>query len=111
MMTVEKEFTTPFGMALQTQSVSDWSVPRGYTYAAKTEVKRSNAFGSLKATRACFGTNFLFLIPVSLPATRLTAMSRSRSVKKKEFAGESESKKKITNAQRQVAPPSWRKSR
>jgi hypothetical protein len=56
-------------------------------------VKKSKAFGSLKATKACFGTNSLFLIPVSLPATLLTAMSRSLLLRKKEFAGESESRK------------------
>lgn len=45
------------------------------TYAAKTEVKSRRAFGSKKPTRACFLSNALFLMPVSLSETRLTARS------------------------------------
>lgn len=57
MMMVEKLLTTPFGMA-----------------AAKTETKTRTAFGSQNARMACFLSKPLFLMPVSLPDTRLTAM-------------------------------------
>lgn len=92
MMTVENELTTPLGIA-----------------AAKTEMKRRMAFGSLNATRACLGTKALFLIPVSLAATRLMAMSFSRSLRKRADEGLSGSRKNMTKAQRQVAPPKTKK--
>lgn len=76
------------------------------TYAAKTDVKSKRAFGSANAMSACFALNALFLMPVSFPATRLTAMRRSLSFKKRAFEGVSGNKKNITNDQRQVAPPS-----
>lgn len=62
----------------------------------------------MKAIRACFLTNALFLIPVSFPATRLTAIILSLSLKNLAFEGESGRKKYMINAQRQVTPPSWK---
>lgn len=47
------------------------------------------------------------LMPVSLLATRCTAMSRSRWVKKGALEGESGRQNQMTKAHRQVAPPSW----
>jgi hypothetical protein len=48
------------------------------TYAANTETNRSRVLGSKKPSFTCVLSNDLFLIPVSLPATRLTATMRSR---------------------------------
>lgn len=48
------------------------------TYAANTDVKSKRALGSKKPRRACFLLKALFLIPVSLSDTRLTARSLSR---------------------------------
>jgi hypothetical protein len=72
MMIVLKELTTPFGMA-----------------AAKTEMNTRIALGSVRATVSWSLLKALFLMPVSLPATRLTAIKRSRCVRKRAFAGES----------------------
>ncbi len=104
-MIVEKELTTPFGIALKISANFVLGLWIDRTYAANTETKSSKAFGSAKARSACFKTNFLFLIPVSLPATRFTAMRRSRSFKKRQFDGASGSRKYITKAHRQVTPP------
>lgn len=107
MMIVEKEFTTPFGIALN-RRLGYRFFTAGQTYAANTEVKRRTALGSTSATSACCRTNFLFLIPVSLPATRFTATRRSRLLKKRAFDGASGRTKKMMKLQRQVAPPSCR---
>ena len=88
-MIVENEFTTPFGMA-----------------AANTEMKSKIAFGSTNATKPCFFTNFLFLIPVSFPATRFTAMRRCLSFRNRALEGASGRKKNMKIDQRHVAPPS-----
>lgn len=87
-MTVENEFTTPLGIA-----------------AANTDMKRRIALGSLNVLRACFLLKVLFLIPIWFCATRLTASTRSRLVRKKAEAGESGKTKKTTKAQKQVAAP------
>jgi hypothetical protein len=81
---------------------------RQYTYAAKTEVKSKIVLGSIRPLATCFLLKDLFLIPVSLPATRLTAIRRSRGDKKAALVGESGRKNQMTNAQRQVTPPSYR---
>lgn len=87
-MIVLNELTTPLGIALVLSAmiVAAWE---NATYAANTEMKISSAFGSKKAPIACFTTNSLFLIPVSFPATRLTAMMRSRSLRKRALEGAS----------------------
>lgn len=92
MITVENEFTTPFGMAL-TISMIMLVINRGRTHAANTEVKRIKAFGSTNALSACFLLKDLFLIPVSFPATRLTAISRSFGLRKRALEGASGNKK------------------
>lgn len=51
-------------------------------------------------------SNDLFLMPVSLPATRFTAMRRSRWLRNAALEGESGSRNQMTKAQRHVAPPS-----
>ena len=56
---------------------------------------------------ACAFLNFLFLMPVSLPDTRLTARTRSLSFNHQAFDGASARTKKMTNDQTQVAPPSY----
>lgn len=106
MITVEKELTTPFGIALVKDQRLDWETDEN-THAAKTAVNRSRALGSTNAAKACSFTNLLFLIPVSLPATRLTATRRSRSLRKRAFEGASGKRKKMKKDQRQVAPPSY----
>lgn len=80
----------------------------GKTYAAKTEVKSKRAFGSKKPTRACFLSNALFLMPVSLSETRLTARSRWRWLRNQALEGESGRPNQTMKAQRQVTPPSYR---
>lgn len=90
-MMVEKELTTPLGIA-----------------AAKTEVKINSVLGSVKPRATWLLSKALFLIPESLEATRLTAMSRSRWLRNLAFEGESGRRNQMTKAQRQVAPPSWK---
>lgn len=81
MIIVENELMTPLGIT-----------------AANTEIKSRIAFGSVKATKPCFLLKTLFLIPVSLDATRFTAKIRSVLDKKNAVEGESGSAKKITKA-------------
>lgn len=79
----------------------------GNTYAANTEVNSNKVLGSRKPSFTCDLSKDLFLIPVSLPATRLTAMRRSRWLRNLALEGESGRKNQMTKAQRQVAPPNY----
>ena len=79
----------------------------GATYAANTEMNSKMALGSVNATPICFLSKALFLMPVSLPATRLTAMSRWRCFKNHALDGESGRRNQITKAHMQVTPPSY----
>jgi len=87
-MMVEKELTTPFGIA-----------------AAKTEIKSKIALGSDKATIACLVLKFFVLTPVSLPATLLIPMIRSDFDRKNALEGASGRTNTMTAAQRHVADP------
>lgn len=89
MMMVENELTTPFGIA-----------------AAKTEMNSRMTFGSFAATQMCSFLKCLFLMPVWLLETLLTASTRSREFRKKADAGLSGSTKKMTKENAIVAPPS-----
>ena len=70
-------------------------------------MKRSIVFGSVKPATIWPLSKCLFLIPVWLPETRLTARRRSRWLRKWALDGESAMNIQITMAQRQVAPPSY----
>ena len=110
MMIVEKELTTPLGIALLRRHVSKQLSKQircieESTYAANTLTKTKIVLGSKKPNFTCFISKVLFLIPVSLPATRLTATSRSRWERKRAFEGESGRNNHMMMAQRQVAPP------
>lgn len=70
-------------------------------------MKSKRAFGSKKPTRACFLSNALFLMPVSLSETRLTARSLSRWLRNQAFEGESGRANQTTKAQRHVTPPNY----
>lgn len=129
-ITVENELTTPLGIALQKEGTSDPNVQSeqeltsksiylshqkdangdGNTYAANTEVKSRMVLGSENPNRICFLSKALFLIPVSFPATRVTAMRRSRWLRNLAEDGESGRKHQMIMAQRQVAPPSCQMS-
>lgn len=110
MMIVEKELTTPLGIALVAGRVSKGfkrSLAEKLTYAAKTLINTNMVLGSKKPNLTCFISKVLFLIPVSFPATRLTATSRSRWERKRAFEGESGRNNHMMMAQRHVAPPSY----
>lgn len=69
-------------------------------------MKSRIVFGSRNPSLICFLSNDLFLMPVSLLATRLTATRRSRLLSQDAVDGESGSTSQMTKAQTQVAPPS-----
>ena len=89
---VENELITPLGMA-----------------AAKILTKTSHILGSLNASKAWSLRNTLFLMPVSLPATRLTAIKRSRSLRNLALEGESGRRNHSTSDHRHVVPPRMKK--
>jgi hypothetical protein len=76
------------------------------THAAKTLMKMRIVFGSVKPNLIWLLSKDLFLIPMSLLATRLTATRRSRWLRKYAFDGESGRTNHTAKAQMHVAPPS-----
>lgn len=111
MMTVEKELTTPFGIALHIILLNKELEKRQWwqmvlTYAANTLMKIKMVLGSVKPFIACDLSKDLFFMPVWFPETRFTAINRSRWLKNLALDGASGSKNQIPKAHRHVAPPS-----